>query len=1317
MRTSIYFIFAFVLLTYLSTAQSPPTVSGETAVCSGNGTSILASGENGAIFNWYDAAQGGNLLSSTSEFVTPNLSSDTYYYVEQTTGAGTSSRTEVLIKVAVIPSPTIPTNVLADPPSICEGESSNLAATVDQMNGQRVHWYDAEVDGSLLAITDSGETFTVNPSESRTYYAQSQLVTNDVIFNYTGAVQTFVVPDDITEIEIDAYGAQGGNTYSTNGPGLGGRVQGKIQVTPGQTLNIYVGGAGQSYAGYGNQLLGGWNGGGNGHSGGQGGGGGGATDIRVGGTTLQDRILVAGGAGGKGPTCSAIGYLPHGGGLIGGAGSYCSGGSGELKRGLGGSQTGGGRPGCWYNGSSCGTWGGLGYGGNGGSVSGSGRSGGGGGGYYGGGGGTYHSDGGGGSSYTASNISDVIHTQGMRNGHGMLKISYSIEPKDCAEIIRKPVTVAVEDVPVVVASDDTYNCPGNGVEISAQGADTYVWEPGGMTGSTITVDPGSTTTYTVIGTTGNCSSSDQVTVIVSALSTSGNVAICEGQSTTLSASGYVTYTWDPGNVEASSIVVNPTMTTTYSLFASDPSGCFASDVVVVTVNPLPELTISNDTLITKGSSADLSVTGADSYTWNPGGLSGSNVIVSPEVSTVYTATGQFTDTGCSSSGQVEVSVIDLPQVMGNTIVGKGGTTSLSATGESAVGFFWYNAAEGGSPISSLSTFETPVLNENTTFYVSLYDGVHTSDRKAIHINVIDPIVTSFLPEVPIACEEEEIELEASFIGEGPIHWYDAPTDGNLLATSQNNEATALTVSGGSSVYAIGEAQAITETFSYTGSTQMFVVPTGITSINIDAYGAQGGNTYNTNGPGRGGRIEASMNVSPGDTIYVYVGGQGQSYAGFGNTLQGGWNGGGDGHSNGQGGGGGGATDIRIGGVSLHDRVLVAGGAGGKGVNCSAIGYLPHGGGLVGGAGSYCTSGSGELRRGLGGSQTGGGRPGCWYGGSSCGTWGGFGYGGRGGSVSGNGRSGGGGGGYYGGGGGTYHGDGGGGSSYADPALHNVIHTQGVRSGHGLLTISYSLDVVTTQRTEIPIMEGDITEPIAVCEDLTIDLNEESVAVLEAAIVGANSTDNCGTMDMSVSQGTFTCASLGETIPVTLTVTDDYDNSSTCVSQVTIVDAIDPGQRMVKSSSSSGNGSFYQTVRDACPGDVIGFDPSLENDTIDWTLHFLTKDLTLAGLGMDKTIVSGRNTETMFYIYQGAEVSIRNMTIIDGRRQILTSAGDDPVGAGIHVTDGTVHIENVKLANNFSDYYHLGQIIKTEKSDLVGGPNGLINMKGEVIIKE
>ena len=65
-----------------------------------------------------------------------------------------------------------------------------------------------------------------------------------IMFAYTGAVQQYVVPAGVTSVTIESWGAQGSlNSASTGSGGQGGFASGELTVTPGEVLEIYVGGA------------------------------------------------------------------------------------------------------------------------------------------------------------------------------------------------------------------------------------------------------------------------------------------------------------------------------------------------------------------------------------------------------------------------------------------------------------------------------------------------------------------------------------------------------------------------------------------------------------------------------------------------------------------------------------------------------------------------------------------------------------------------------------------------------------------------------------------------------------------------------------------------------------------------------------------------------------------------------------------------------------------------------------------------------------------------------------------------------------------
>ncbi|MGO9879185.1 MAG: hypothetical protein ACLPSM_07500 [Acidimicrobiales bacterium] len=243
-------------------------------------------------------------------------------------------------------------------------------------------------------------------------------------YSYTGGPQSFTVPPGVETVTIDALGAQGGSDGGAGG--LGGEGITNLAVTPGQVLQVDVGGAGGPGPGGS-----GWNGGGASGSS-DAGGGGGASDLRTGtcAATLSCAFstgVVVGGGGGGGST----GHLYN---WSGGTGGGSAGGSGAVQAGSGGTQTGGGAgggAGAFCAPSDVGSAGNAGEGGVGGpddfanSCNG---GGGGGGGYFGGGGGGdaqgEASSGGGGSGYGQMLLS------GVQSGNGVVVISY--EPTLCS---------------------------------------------------------------------------------------------------------------------------------------------------------------------------------------------------------------------------------------------------------------------------------------------------------------------------------------------------------------------------------------------------------------------------------------------------------------------------------------------------------------------------------------------------------------------------------------------------------------------------------------------------------------------------------------------------------------------------------------------------------------------------------------------------------------------------------------------------------------------------------------------------------------------
>jgi hypothetical protein len=236
------------------------------------------------------------------------------------------------------------------------------------------------------------------------------------------------------------------------------------------------------------------------------------------------------------------------------------------------------------------------------------------------------------------------------------------------------------------------------------------------------------------------------------------------------------------------------------------------------------------------------------------------------------------------------------------------------------------------------------------------------------------------------------------------------------------------------------AQATTQTFNYTGGEQTFTVPAGVTSVEVTAVGGHGGSA--TASGGAAAQVTGKLSVTPGETLYVEVGGNGQNGSPNGGGLAGGgFNGGAPG-----GAGGGGASDVRTSprsnGLSPDDRLIVAAGGGGSGQSGSCLGGAGGAAEQEGEKGDGCGNNGGGP-----GTQTTGGIGGG--GGCGEGQSGALGLGGEGGGDGFNGTTcnldtgGGGGGGLYGGGGGcgaslNSSGGGGGGSSLVPSGGTSVL---------------------------------------------------------------------------------------------------------------------------------------------------------------------------------------------------------------------------------------------------------------------------------------
>ncbi len=568
-------------------------------------TIVLSGAVSGTTYAWTRdnlvnltgiAASGSGNISGTLTNATNVVQTTTFTIIPTANGCPGAPITTT---VTVNPTPTV--SPVPPNQTVCNTFPTAPVTFTGPVAGTTFNWVN-NTPSIGLAASGSGNIASFNainltnaPVTATITVTPVTTPTGTVNFNFTGAVQTFVVPSGVTSVTIQAFGAQGNaNAAGVSQGGLGGSASGTLAVTPGETLFINVGGGGTT------SVTGGFNGGGNGGTTGTcltapGGGGGGASDVRQIANALANRRIVA--AGGGGTAGNRVVTCARGAGG-GGGGGYYGGGGGSGYPGIagvvptGGTQAAGGAGGITGTtfGATNGLPGVLGIGGNGGNeiasaqagsqaiIFGSGIGGGltGGSGQQSGLNNFTGQSGAGGSSYIGG-VTSGSTTAGVRSGNGLVTISYATAGPSCTGP-SSSFTITVNPTPNAVATPNTQTiCSGTAMT------------PIVLSGN-------------VSGTTFNWVRNNTVNVTGIANSGSGNISGTPVNITTVQQT--VTYTITPvangctGPSITATLIVNiaPTITCPANITVNNTPGFCGANVTyppaTATGSPAPVITYS-----------------------------------------------------------------------------------------------------------------------------------------------------------------------------------------------------------------------------------------------------------------------------------------------------------------------------------------------------------------------------------------------------------------------------------------------------------------------------------------------------------------------------------------------------------------------------------------------------------------------------------------------------------------------------------------------------------------------------------------------------
>lgn len=223
---------------------------------------------------------------------------------------------------------------------------------------------------------------------------------------------------------------------------------------------------------------------------------------------------------------------------------------------------------------------------------------------------------------------------------------------------------------------------------------SYAWSPAGQT--TQTASGLSAGTHTVIVTDANSATATQIVTISQPppfVITLPLIQICSGTCANINAwlsggTAPYNYQWSNGATVAA-ITVCPTVSTSYSFSVTDANGCTTADIIPVTVNPTPTITISGSSV--SCGTTTLCASGGTTYYWSTGNTVAC-IAVNPSVPTQYYVWG-YDANGCSDSASFSITpvVIVTTTVSNTSCTGNTGTATALASGNAPpYTYLWSN---------------------------------------------------------------------------------------------------------------------------------------------------------------------------------------------------------------------------------------------------------------------------------------------------------------------------------------------------------------------------------------------------------------------------------------------------------------------------------------------------------------------------------------------------------------------------------------------------------------------------------------------------
>jgi gliding motility-associated-like protein len=345
-------------------------------------------------------------------------------------------------------------------------------------------------------------------------------------------------------------------------------------------------------------------------------------------------------------------------------------------------------------------------------------------------------------------------------------------------VLTDSLSIIAHPSPSLRLGPDTTLCPNNSLLLNARsGFQTYLWQDNSTDSFFLVTSPG---TY-FVKTTDACGNISNDTVIVSAappvpFDIGPDLAKCNNDSIILSSPpGFINYTWSPTyNINQStgqSVIVYPTIDTSYMVKAEKTPGCFAYDTVHIAVHHSPPINLGADTSFCIGNNVTLNAgTGFQNYTWNTGAITQQLQVQSAGIYSILATTTQ----GCRSYDTLRVvNVYNKPTVnLVNDSLICANTTSILDAGPGFKTYAWSNGTAG----------QTISVNTPGRYWVLVTDLHDCSNSDTTVITRILATPSDFLPADTSLCSYSSMQIKpaSSF----KSYLWNTGSTGNAITVTQ-----------------------------------------------------------------------------------------------------------------------------------------------------------------------------------------------------------------------------------------------------------------------------------------------------------------------------------------------------------------------------------------------------------------------------------------------------------------------------------------------------------------------------------------------------